>query len=251
MSLGFTVFSILVGAWILSGKGIWKGVEQWRLFRISSCFFYFAMMEFLQFVQYLVIDDCGNSTNIFWTALGWLHICWQPLFSNYAFSALDPKNRHKQRDDVWRFIHKFCFTSGLLMALRLIIPAIIKDASVKAPTFFKMCTEEIEGVCGERTCTETGKYHLKWSFKMIKPSYPFPSLSVHFLNMFIAPIIMGQALGSVVLFISGPLIALMFDASHGERASIWCFFSIMETALTAFTQYMACRMSIKKADKKN
>lgn len=249
MSLGFTFFSVIAGSWIISGRGMWNNVAKWRLVRISSCFYYFAFMEFLQFLQYLVIDECNAPINVFWTVLGWLHICFQPLFSNLAFSALDNRNNIKQRDETWKFILKFCFASGFLMSLRIIIPIIYENSAGKYQSFLKMCNENIEGVCGQRTCSETGNYHIKWTFKMIKPSYPFPGLAVHFLNMFITPIIMGQCFGSIALFMTGPMLALFFDVSDGERASILCFFSIMETAVTAFTQYLACVKAIKQNKK--
>ncbi|KAH0789963.1 hypothetical protein GPJ56_006122 [Histomonas meleagridis] len=248
-TLLFTILSVVIGACIFSGVGIWKKMHteaKWRAHRISYCFFFFAFMEFLQFVQYLVIDKCDNIINNIWTQLGWYHICFQPLFSNFAFSALDPKNTKGERERTWKFILWYCFVSGVLMSLRMIIPQIYP----KETQFFIPCNDSIEGVCGPITCSQTGLFHLKWTFKMLSPSYVFPSLSIHFLNMFIAPILMGQALGSIVLFMTGPFIAVFFNVHDGERASIWCFFSILETAITAMSQYLACRYSLKKTENK-
>ena len=243
-TLGFTILSVIIGLFVFTRKGPWKVLKPWQAHRVSYTFFYFAFMEGLQFVQYLVIDQCDNIINNIWTQLGWYHICFQPLFSNIAFSALDPRNRDNKRK-TWSFILWYCFITGVLMALRMIIP-IFYD---KETPFFIPCTPDMEGVCGPRTCSYTGIYHLKWTFKMLRASYVFPSLSLHFLNMFIAPILMGQSLGSIILFLTGPFIAVFFDVSDGERASIWCFFSIMETAITALTQYLACRHSLQKTKK--
>ena len=248
-SLGFTLSSISLGIWVLTGKSLWSSLDPWRRRRISYCFFYFALMEGLQFFQYLVINQCDTTINIILTALGWVHICWQPLFSNFAFSALDPKNQKKERDETWKFVLKMCFASGLFMALRIAIPAFTQMS--EESFLFKPCASEIEGVCGQKTCTENGIYHLKWTFKMLKPSYVFPSISAHFLFMFVAPFLLGLQLQSIILFMTGPAIALLFTkATDGERASIWCFFSIAESFITIIAAYMACRKQLKANDKK-
>ncbi|OHT14851.1 hypothetical protein TRFO_14816 [Tritrichomonas foetus] len=241
LTLAFTILSVCVGTFIILGKGPWKVMEQWRRARVSYCFYFFALMEGLQFVQYLVIDNCENIVNIAWTQLGYYHICFQPLFSNFAFSALDSRNTNKQRDQTWTFIFWFCTVSGVMMSLRMIIPTLTDTRN----QFLRNCTEKIEGFCGPKTCSQYGQFHLKWTFQLLKPSYVMPSISIHFFNMFVTPILMGQAFGSVVLFLSGPFIAAFFDATAGEKASIWCFFSIMETCVTCLSQYIACRRLIK------
>ena len=71
------------------------------------------------------------------------------------------------------------------------------------------------------------------------------------MNMFVTPILMGQTLGSVVLFLSGPAIAAFFNATSGEKASIWCFFSIAEVCVTTTTQYIVCKRGAKKLIKTN
>lgn len=241
-TLAFTLLSIAIGTYIVLGKGFWAKMETWRRQRVSWCFFYFAFMEGLQFFQYLVIDKCDQFINVFWTQLGWYHICFQPLFSNFAFSALDPSNSKGQRDVTWKLIFWLCAVTGTLMSFRMIIPT-FSDARNE---FMILCTEQMEGVCGPKTCSMTGLYHIRWTFKMLKPTYIMPGLSAHFMNMFVTPFLMGQRLGTIVLFISGPLIACFFDVADGEQASIWCFFSIMETILTAFTQYYAVYRAAKK-----
>jgi hypothetical protein len=233
---------------VLSGKSLWGTLEKWQRRRVSYCFFYFAFMEGLQFFQYLVIDDCSSLANIILTALGWVHICWQPLFSNFAFSALDAKNNKEERKDTWNFVLKFAFVAGFLMALRIVIPVFTE--ATEDSFMFKPCNEQIEGVCGEKTCTENGVYHLKWTFKMLKPAYVFPSISVHFLLMFVAPFLLGLRLESIVLFLTGPAIAVLFTkATDGEKASIWCFFSIAESFITIITTYCACKRQLKALEK--
>lgn len=251
LTLAFTIFSVIVGSWIVYGGGIWKHLDRWQRLRTAACFYYFAVMEGLQFVQYLVIDDCENIVNNIWTQLGWYHICWQPLFSNLAFSALDKKAKDPVHQRTWKFILWFSGIGGALMACRMLFPALFPGVVAKVGSEFAgMCNEKIEGVCGPVTCTYTGVYHLKWTFKMLRPGYVFPSLSLHFLNMFVAPMLQGNIVGPIILFLTGPFIALFFDPiSDGERASIWCFFSIMETVVTAGSQYLVYR-KMAAADRK-
>ena len=250
-SLGFTLFSTGVALWVLSGKGVWKSLENWQRWRVSYCFFYFAAMEGLQFLQYLVINDCKSSINIFLTILGWIHISWQPLFSNFAFSALDPLNHKAKREDTWKFVLKLSFVAGLCMALRIVFPyitTISNDNLILQP-----CVEEGEGLCAERSCTENGIYHLKWTFKMVRASYVFPGIAAHFLLMFVTPFLLGMRIEAIVLFLTGPAISILFTkASDGEHASIWCFFSIAESFITVFTAYFGCKRQLAKnqGDKK-
>ena len=245
MTLFFTILGSIFGTWVMSGKGIWN-CESWRKIRIAACFYWFAFMEFLQFVQYLVIDDCDNMVNIIWTALGWVHIAFQPFFSNFAFSALDRRNINgeKGRNDTWNFILGYSFIGGTLMTARLVIPAIFKNQTLLA-----ICQEESEGMCGPRTCSINGLYHVSWAFHMLNPLYPFPGIALHFINMFIAPVLMGITAGSIILFCTGPLLAAFFPVRDGERSAIWCYFSIAEAFITIISQYMAFRHGQKKAEK--
>ena len=52
---------------------------------------YFALMEILQYFQYKVIDQCNNKWNKFLTQIGYLHICFQPLFFNIWLFAFTKK----------------------------------------------------------------------------------------------------------------------------------------------------------------
>ena len=244
-SLTFTITSSLIALWVLSGKGIWKSMQSWQKFRISLFFFYFGAMELLQFFQYLVINECDNIINHILTVLGWLHICWQPVFSNLVFSALDSKNLKKERDDTWKTIIKFAALGGFVLALRIIIPYFVNLD--EKDLIFRPCRYSDEQVCGDKTCTTMGRFHLKWMFILLRPSYVLPNGAVHFVFMFLAPVIMGQTFSTIVLFLTGPAIAAWFaQYSEPEFASIWCFFSIAECIVTVTTQYLAIRKALPK-----
>ena len=248
-SITFTITSFSIAAWIYNGKGIWKQLEKWQINRLTILFIYFASMELLQFFQYLVIDECDNYLNKFLTVLGWFHICFQPYFSNLGFSALDPKNQKEERKEVWKIVLRIIAICGFLMSARIIIPYFVNlNENIMV---FQPCTSRDEVMCSERTCTESGVYHLKWLFYLIRPSYLFPTTAIHFITMFITPIVFGLHWASIVLFITGPGLTLLFVKAHpAEFASIWCFFSIAEAIITIGTQYYALKKAIKKLKKK-
>jgi hypothetical protein len=250
-TLAFTLFSTGVGLLILTGK-LSSQMARWRRFRISACFFWFALMEALQFVQYLVIGQCFNELNRVFTGLGWVHISFQPFFSNLALSALDKLNLKQERKEPWKYVLWYCAAGGLLMSARWLIPYLLPGVVAHEPgktLYLELCTTRDEGVCATQTCALPGIWHIRWDFLLLKPSYPLPGISFHFLCMFVAPALLGLWFASAVLFLSGPGIALLFPGiTDGERSAIWCFFSIAETVVTVTTQWLLIRKEENKED---
>jgi len=70
-------------------------------------------MEILQYFQYKVINECNNKKNKFLTNLGYLHICFQPLFLNLWVFAFTKKPN-------FIFIY-MSFIAGILLASRLFL----------------------------------------------------------------------------------------------------------------------------------
>lgn len=250
LSLFFSMTSLGIAFWAMSGTSIWRSMSKWRLHRIEMCFAYFCFMELLQFIQYNVIDDCDNPINTYSTALGYLHICFQPFFTNLIMSALDRKNLDKSRENVWSVIFKASVIIGLFMSCRIIIPAIVSPEVLEG--FFHPCYREMDTLCAEKdnwkTCSTTGIYHIRWNFKMIRPSYLFPNIGLHFITMFVLPFAMGLHFESLLLLASGPLLAVFFPVDDGERSTIWCFFSVMEEIITFGSQILMIHLS-KNDDK--
>ena len=240
MTLGFTLMSLAMSIWIYSGKSIWSQMESWRKKRSAACFFYFALMEGLQYIQYLVIDQCDNPINNFTTILGWIHISFQPIFSNLAMSAIDRRNLDRSREETWRAMIKLSFYSSFFLSLRIIIPLIFSADTVSK--FFDMCNSEVDSVCTKsesvRSCSVSGRYHIGWQFYLIKQSYLFPNLAMHFILMFIIPFAMNLHFESLLLFFTGPFLCIFFETDDGERSAIWCFFSIMEALITFGSQLL-------------
>ena len=247
LSLVFCLTSLGVAFWAMTGKGIWKDMELWRRHRVEACFAYFCFMELLQFIQYFVIDQCDNIINEISTALGYLHICFQPFFTNLIMSALDRKNLDQTRENTWKAVFKFCLVVAVFMSGRIIIPAILTQDQVER--YFEPCYHEMDGLCAEkqswRTCSTTGVFHIRWSFKMLRGSYLFPNIGLHFICMFALPFAMGMHFESILLFASGPGLAIFFPVDDGERSSIWCFLSVMEELITFGSQIIAIHLSRK------
>ena len=98
-----------------------------RLARVSVTILYFGLMELLQTVQYLVVarpEDgysmCKNSTNQVLTAVGFIHICFQPVFINMALSAMERRNclQTRYENDI---IQRLCIVGALWFASRYLL----------------------------------------------------------------------------------------------------------------------------------
>jgi hypothetical protein len=134
------------------------------------------------------------------------------------------------------------------MSARIVLP-VFANPTDNTGSMLDLCTEPMEGICGPVTCSTTGVFHLQWSFKTIKPSYVFPNGSFHYIGMFVVPILMGQWVASIVLFLSGPGLALFFTGiKAGEWSAIWCFFSIAESLCTLIAQCVILRMTAGKSN---
>ena len=69
MSLSVGIFGILSSIYFLK-LNIYAAIG----------IFYFSLMEIIQYFQYKVIDQCDNKYNKLLTKIGYIHICFQPLF---------------------------------------------------------------------------------------------------------------------------------------------------------------------------
>ena len=86
LSLAFSVIGTVVASWLY---------YQFKNFSAFIGVMYFVLMEFLQFVQYLYIDQCENEWNQFLTVLGFLHICYQPFFTHLLNGSVAKSEKRK------------------------------------------------------------------------------------------------------------------------------------------------------------
>mmetsp|Transcript_23997 Transcript_23997/g.58528 ORF Transcript_23997/g.58528 Transcript_23997/m.58528 type:complete len:285 (+) Transcript_23997:52-906(+) len=203
---------------------------------------WFALMETLQFFQYMVIDDCGNWWNQFLTWIGFVHICYQPYFTHIINSALTKNPRFLTQYDI---ILRLCLLGGsmllarnavahLLPSWQTPVQSAVNEWAADAPNATVPTTAE--WLRGDRLCTYRGKYHLAWSVPMVEVTYWIPSAAIHSFLMFAPFFVMkwNMVIQGVFLWAAGPFLASFITPNLQEQASIWCFFSIAQIGIMLF-----------------
>lgn len=226
--------------------------------------FFFFLMEFLQFLQYLLAiegEKGGNSVEVlkipgkcgtlnqFLTMLGFLHICLQPYFCHVINASLTRSEKYLAK---YETIKRLCLIGAVLLYSRFllgyfnpVIPFLGKDGAPKggindpwSSLSFEDPFESGEWLRAEKLCTYHGKFHLAWGIPMADPSYYIPSANIHFFLMY-APFFAlyekkGMIIQGLFLFLTGPVLASFITNNLMEQASIWCFFSIAQISSMLF-----------------
>lgn len=246
IAAGFAFLSTVISAWAISGTGVWKCMDAWRRRAISGLFGYLALLELIIFIQYYVIDQCDSLLNNLLTQFAWYHLCFQPVFTNWAFSAVDYSGC-PNRKTMWSYIVKLSIVGGMLVAIRMIVPAwfpIISDTL--GDEFMAKCTEKAEGFCGTQTCATTGEHLIRWTFQLNKHSYTFPNMNFHLFLMFVLPLANGTFFGPILMLLTGPVaVYFLTDVSQGERAAIWSLFSVLGAIVSFGVEYLVSSRAAK------
>jgi Family of unknown function (DUF5765) len=178
---------------------------------------YFALMELIQFFQYSVIDKCDDPWNKFLTHIGYLHICFQPVFWNIWLFAFVQK-------PMWIFIY-MSVVAGLLLWSRIFF---VKDN--------ELCDIQNEPLCGKNTCSFTGERHVAWNVRLRAPgSYYFtPSIALHFFMLFIPTLVTFQAKPIIAMILAGPWFGILLTGNIHEAPAIWCYTVVAQFAITSY-----------------
>ena len=203
---------------------------------VANVMFYFTMMEFLQALTYLVIDEC-SFWNKFLTALGGIHICFQPLVTSYmgAMEAADPKMKAK----MW-FMCRLSVVGGILMFLRVFLE--LNGFTKSQRQECEYMPYDSEHLRGPEMCSVRGKYHMAWNFPMADVNYYFPSINMHFFLSF-APFFAHpedpeMIAKGVILILTGPIMGEYFSGPNkGEAPAIWCLYSVGHLFAAAMVHY--------------
>jgi hypothetical protein len=204
--------------------------KETRSIRLSGGMFFFFTMEFLQGFQYIWIDDCSNPINKVLTMLGFIHIVCQPFFCHFLCSALAVSQVEKAK---YNTILGLCALGGIWLLGRVAMhPWAQYHPSDACPS--------TEWLRGTEVCTFSGQYHLSWSVPMYDQTYFSPGASVHFFLMFAPFLVMGPKMIVLGLFLllTGPVLASYITPSLFEQASIWCFYSCVQTAIMIFLWWL-------------
>jgi hypothetical protein len=179
--------------------------------------FYFSLMELIQYFQYKVIDQCDNNYNKILTKIGYIHICFQPLFFNIWLFAFTKKPN---------FIFLYMsFFAGLLLASR-ILP--VKDN--------QLCDINNEPLCGPKTCSFSGKRHIAWNLRLRAPGNNWftPSIGLHFFMWTIPALVIFQLKPIIALLLTAPYLGVLITNNIHEQPAIWCYTFIAQILLTYF-----------------
>lgn len=206
MSLTISIFGMISGIYFLK-LNIFAGIG----------IFYFSLMELIQYFQYKVIDQCDNDYNKLLTKIGYLHICFQPLFFNlWLFAFIKKPN--------FIFIY-MSFIAGILLASRMFF---VKDK--------ELCDTNNEPLCGPKTCAFSGKRHIAWNLRLRAPGSKWltPSIGLHFFMWAIPSLVIFQIKPILALLLTGPYLGIIITNNIHEQPAIWCYTFISQILLTYF-----------------
>lgn len=176
---------------------------------------YFALMEILQYFQYKVIDQCENPDNQLLTKIGYIHICFQPLFFNlWLFAFVEKPN--------FTYLY-MSFIAGLLLASRLFL---VKDS--------ELCDGNNEPLCGKKTCSFSGNKHIAWNLRLRSSGKHWftPSIGLHFF-MWVAPVLtIFQLKPLMATILTGPYLGVLLTRNIHEQPAIWCYTAIGQIIFT-------------------
>ena len=176
---------------------------------------YFALMEIIQYFQYKVIDKCDNKYNKLLTKIGYIHICFQPLFFNlWLFTFVKKPN--------FSFIY-ISFLAGLLLMSRLFF---VSDD--------ELCDTNNEPLCGKKTCSFSGNKHIAWNLRLRAPGkYWFtPSIGLHFFMWTIPVLTLLELKPILALLLTGPYLGIFITNNIHEQPAIWCYTFIAQIIIT-------------------
>jgi hypothetical protein len=178
---------------------------------------YFALMEILQFFQYKVINQCNNNYNKFLTNIGYIHICFQPLFANIWLFAFT-------RNPNFIFLY-MAFAAGVLLASRLFFVS-----------NHELCDTKNEPLCGNKTCSFSGEKHIAWNIRLRAPGKYWwtPSIGLHFFMLVIPTLITFQRKPLIALLLIGPYLGYLLTNNIHEQPAIWCYTSVVQMIITYY-----------------
>ena len=198
--------------------GVLTGIYIYTLNKYAGIgLIYFSLMEIIQFFQYSVIEKCDDPWNKFLTNLGYLHICFQPLFFNIWLFAFIKK------PDV-RFLY-MAFVAGLLLMSRLFN---VGDN--------ELCDTKSEALCGSRTCSFMGERHVAWNLRLraAGKNYYTPSIALHFFMFFIPTLVTFQPVPIIAMLLAGPWLSVILTDNIHEQPAIWCYTAVAQVIVSYF-----------------
>jgi hypothetical protein len=205
LSLAIGLGGLLVGLFFYTSVNKFAGIG----------LMYFSLMEIIQYFQYSVIDNCDDPWNTFLTHLGYVHICFQPLFFNIWLFAF-------MKNPPFIFLY-LSIAAGFLLLSRLFY---VTDDT--------LCDTKNEALCGVKTCSFSGNRHVAWNLRLRTPgSYYFtPSIALHFFMFFIPTLVTFQIRPILAMIFAGPWLSSLLTDNIHEQPAIWCYTAIAQIIIT-------------------
>lgn len=191
--------------------------------------FYFSLMETLQAANYTVLDAPGF-LNSFYSFLGYLHVCFQPLFISFMTLSLIPK----QRCDYWmKYVLFFSTISAVCLLSRLIInpslPGCFSCHCSPVPSMDSLLylSTHFSKTIG---CTHTsflsyhGDWHIAWKWLLNNCSVAVYS---YIFTVFMLPFLYGTYLTVITYTLCGPIASIYLSTNPDEFGAVWCLIAIV------------------------
>ena len=219
ISLMFTVIGAAAAAYA------YKHVD--HLWALSM--FYFTIMQFIHYISYLVIDECGNPINIAMAYANYVHVAFQPFFYLLGLFGLFKTYKTISKDQLISlryFIYASVFF-GFFYTIRLF------------PLYQPLETTGCAW-CGP-PCAITGKEHVDLTVPLrLRPYYWTPGSFMHFFLFFIPLLLYNNLtrLISILFLASASVPMVLYDLPPSEAGTTWCGISIAQLIiLTAIVVY--------------
>lgn len=196
--------------------------------------FFFAIMQFIHWIGYLVINDCNSPINQAMSYANYLHVCFQPFVWTLGFYGLFSKYKtitNEQLKNYW-FVIQLSFLVSLNCALRIFPINLSKDIT------FKTINKKHQGCayCG-KTCSISGKKHIGFTLPLrLGPEYLTTNHFYHFMFLFLPLLFFNNTtrIIALVTFITAMLPGMIYNADATESAALWCTLTIFQLLVTAY-----------------
>lgn len=162
------------------------------------------------------------------TVLSWVHICFQPLMVNIAFSYFSKNNY-----TYWYIIYAICFIYAIYTLTTLKKFDIQNDPNCSVENIESIASfiqgrdnKNTNDFCSKETTSYMGKYHIAYQFKRDNDVLFFPIM--YGILMFIPCLFTNARLLGILWGVFVGIIYIVFrNIGEGEKAAIWCFLSII------------------------
>jgi len=187
----------------------------------------YSGMEWLQYLQYRVIDRCGDQWNATLTKVAWAYIWVQPIVFNVYAYLLTTRN-------------KTVFAYNIVLSAVVFVIAMDSVITHWFHRAKQRAGDQVMG--GDANCSVTGATHLRWVFDIRRNGLSDMSYAVYFLCIAL-PLLWLRPWHNALLTLLGWggsfAAAAWWTRGHvDELASFWCLLS-GPTLIMNYLMYIA------------